>query len=80
MAPFDERLLVYPWAHPDPEVDRLQEAVAAAVGRRISASRSELFNELLALTADCLGVATPTRVSGSMDRAAVPYLNEPWYC
>ena len=32
LGPFDERLLVYPWAHVDPAVDRLQEDVAAVVG------------------------------------------------
>ena len=80
LGPFDERLLVYPWVHVDPAVDRLQEAVAAVVGRGLTSSRSELFDQLLALTADRLGVATPRRVSDARDRAAVPYLNEPWYC
>jgi radical SAM superfamily enzyme YgiQ (UPF0313 family) len=80
LGSFDERLLVYPWAHSDPDVDRLQQEAAAVVGRGLTASRSELFDELLALTADRLGVPTPHRISGRLDRAAVPYLNEPWYC
>jgi hypothetical protein len=80
LGPFDERLLVYPWAHVDPAVDRLQEAAAAVVGRGLTSSRSELFDQLLALTAERLGVATPRRVSDAQHRAAVPYLNEPWYC
>jgi radical SAM superfamily enzyme YgiQ (UPF0313 family) len=80
LGPFDERLLVYPWVHPDPEVDRLQVAASALVGRGLAASRSDLFDELLALTAASVGVATPARVSPSRARAAIPYLNEPWYC
>jgi radical SAM superfamily enzyme YgiQ (UPF0313 family) len=80
LGSFDERLLVYPWAHSDPEVDRLQKVAATVVGRGLKASRSELFDELLELTARSLGVATPRRVSDRLDRAAVPYLNEPWYC
>jgi hypothetical protein len=71
---------VYPWAHSDPEVDRLQKVAATVVGRGLKASRSELFDELLELTARSLGVPTPRRVSDRLDRAAVPYLNEPWYC
>jgi len=80
LGAFDERLLVYPWRHSDPEVDRLQRVAATVVGRGLRASRSELFDELLALTAHSLGVPTPRRVSAALDRAAVPYLNEPWYC
>jgi len=80
LGSFDERLLVYPWAHSDPEVDRLQKVAATVVGRGLKASRSELFDELLELTARSLGVPTPRRVSDRLDRAAVPYLNEPWYC
>lgn len=80
LGSFDERLLVYPWAHSDPEVDRLQKVAATVVGRGLKASRSELFDELLELTAHSLGVPTPRRVSDRLDRAAVPYLNEPWYC
>ncbi len=80
LGPFDERRLVYPWVHGDPQVDRLQAAASALVGRGLAVSRSDLFDDLLGLTADCVGVATPTRVSHARPRAAVPYLNEPWYC
>lgn len=80
LGEFDEKLLVYPWVHSDPEVDRLQRVAATVVGRGLTASRSEVFDELLALTADSLGVPTPRRVSSGLGRATVPYLNEPWYC
>jgi len=79
-GPFDHRRLVYPWRHPDPRVDRLQEMVANLVGSRLRVSRSTLFDELLALAAKQSGVSTIRRSSGGKNRATVAYLNEPWYC
>ena len=79
LGPFDATRLVYPWHHRDPRVDQLQADVAAVVGRRISASRSAVFDELCALAADRIGRAL-VRAGGGRTRAAVPYLNEPWYC
>lgn len=76
---YDEQLLTHPWRHPDPEVDRLATAVGRLVGRRLTASRSDLFAEIWALAHEDaddvppLGVPPPTR-------AEVPFLNEPWYC
>ena len=80
LGPFDERQLVYPWRHPDPRVDRLQAAVATLVGRRLTASRSTLFDELSLLAAQAGGASVPMRPPGTRHRATVPYLNEPWYC
>jgi radical SAM superfamily enzyme YgiQ (UPF0313 family) len=80
LGPFDAHRLVFPWVHPDPRVDRLQETVAALVGRRLTATRSELFDELLALAAAQAGALAPVRQVAARDRTSVPYLNEPWYC
>jgi radical SAM superfamily enzyme YgiQ (UPF0313 family) len=80
LDPFDESRLVYPWRHPDPRVDRLQETVAGVVGRRLTASRSAVFDELLSLAAKQVGAPVPIRPAGARDRATVAYLNEPWYC
>jgi radical SAM superfamily enzyme YgiQ (UPF0313 family) len=80
VAPFDARALAYPWRHPDREMDVLQRRVTGLVGRRLSASRREVFDAVRALAA--CGAADrrlpepPPRAS----RATVPYLNEPWYC
>jgi len=54
--------------------------VAALVGRRLTATRSELFDELLALAAAQAGALAPVRQVAARDRTSVPYLNEPWYC
>ena len=77
---FDASRLVYPWHHPDPRVDRLQEMVAGVVGRRLTASRSAVFDELLSLAAGEAGVPVARRAAGVRDRVTVAYLNEPWYC
>ena len=78
---FDDRSLTYRWRHQDPAVDQLQETIAALVGRRLNAPRRELFDEIWAVAH---GAATQSvaRVPhpGLLPRAAVPYLNEPWYC
>ena len=80
LDPFDNSRLVYPWRHPDPRVDRLQGFVAGVVGRRLTASRSEVFDELLSLAAEQVGAPVSPRPVGARDRATVAYLNEPWYC
>ena len=77
---FDANRLVYPWQHPDPRVDRLQNMVAGVVGRRLTASRSAVFDELLSLAAEEAGVPVARGAAGVRDRATVAYLNEPWYC
>ena len=80
LGPFDAGLLVYPWRHADPRVDRLQDRVARVVGRRTAASRSAVFDELLALAAEQVGAPVARQPSGAGRRATVAYLNEPWYC
>ena len=80
LEPFDDRRLVYPWRHPDPHVDRLQEAVSRVVGRRLTAARSAVFDELLSLVDEQAGASTSGRPARGANRATVAYLNEPWYC
>jgi radical SAM superfamily enzyme YgiQ (UPF0313 family) len=79
---FDARQLAYPWRHPDPRVDRLQLEIMALVGRQLTAARADVFEAVRALACDWTDPSQaprrppPPRVA----RAAVPYLNEPWYC
>src|SRR5215213_2136052 len=77
---FDPRQLAYTWKHPDPEVDALQRDIMALVSRGVTASRHDIFAAVQALVRDRIGIPglppQPPRVA----RAAVPYLNEPWYC
>jgi hypothetical protein len=63
-------------------VDRLQLEIMALVGRQLTAARADVFEAVRALACDWTDPSQgprrppPPRVA----RAAVPYLNEPWYC
>ena len=73
IQPFDPATLTYPWRHDDPRVDALQANIMRTVGVKLTCPRPELFD----LVRDMIGLAaTPTLQA----RAAIPYLNEPWYC
>jgi radical SAM superfamily enzyme YgiQ (UPF0313 family) len=83
VAPFDPSALVYPWRNPDPRVDvlgeRIEEIVAASEKRNLR--RRAIFERIWKAAHEAAGVeaefaAQPVLVS----RAAIPYLNEPWYC
>ncbi len=80
-GPFDQAALVYPWAHLDPRVDLLYEAVLASVTEAQAAgfSRGEIFDRVWAITAHALNDARP---SPRPDRAStpIPHLSESWYC
>ena len=71
IGPFDARTLTYPWAHPDPRVDALQHQVMALAGVKAARSREEIFEIVCELAH--VNVVLPAR-------AAIPYMNEPWYC
>ena len=76
LGPFDPAALSYRWAHPDPGMDALcrdlQPLIKRAEGHR--ASRAEIFAAIWSRAH--AGGAAP----GLLDRATIPYLNEPWYC
>jgi radical SAM family protein len=87
VGPFDEAALVYPWKNADARVDRLCEELQQIVhaGENMKRSRAQIFERIegAALAAagrrDGDGVrraALPILAA----RAAIPYLNEPWYC
>lgn len=83
VAPFDAASLVYPWRNPDPRVDALYEEIQeiVAVSDKLNRSRQAIFACIwqAAHRAACVDVefdAQPVLTS----RAAIPYLNEPWYC
>jgi radical SAM superfamily enzyme YgiQ (UPF0313 family) len=81
IGPFEPQSLTYRWKHPDDRVDRLQRAVEEAVGVRLAASRRELFDRVWSIAHEAAGIPVPSRVAPDLlPRAAVPYLNEPWYC
>ncbi|MCB0062611.1 MAG: hypothetical protein KDE19_10870, partial [Caldilineaceae bacterium] len=87
--PFDEAALVYPWNHPDPRVDALQQAVIGLVeqAEKTGATRGEIFREVWALTEEFSGVEAQNRMPQheqaiiARERARfTPRLSEPWYC
>jgi radical SAM superfamily enzyme YgiQ (UPF0313 family) len=79
IGPFDPRTMTHRWAHVDPRVDTLHHDVAALVGSRLTAARDQLFDALSDLAHDRAGAVRP-HPRPRLDRATVPYLNEPWYC
>ena len=80
LGAFDAARLAYPWRHPDPRVDRCGEAVRGLVGRRLNASRRDVFAAVWALAHEHAARAPAARAAEPRRRTDVPYLNEPWYC
>lgn len=83
VGPFDPSALVYPWRNPDPRVDELSKQIEelVATSEEISLPRRKIFERIWRAAHEAAGVdaelaAPPVRAS----RAAIPYLNEPWYC
>jgi radical SAM superfamily enzyme YgiQ (UPF0313 family) len=68
---FDPNTLTYPWTHPDPRVDLLQQQVMALAGVRAARSRDAIFATVCELAQ--VNLFLPSR-------SAIPYMNEPWYC
>ena len=81
LEPFDAKILVYPWRHRDPRVDRLQQALQDFVARAETQAlpRREIFGEIWRMAHAALGQAAPPLAINSANRA-IPRLSEPWYC
>jgi radical SAM superfamily enzyme YgiQ (UPF0313 family) len=80
---FDEASLVYPWKHADPRVDRLCEQIQGIVhsSEQMKRGRAQIFERIEdAAFAVAGGGITRSALPVLASRAAVPYLNEPWYC
>jgi radical SAM superfamily enzyme YgiQ (UPF0313 family) len=78
--PFDPVSLTFPWRHPDARVDRLQEVMSRLVGVNLSAPRHQVFDRVWEEAHAFAGRPSPMRRKPMVARAAIPYLNEPWYC
>ena len=83
---FNDELLSYPWAHPDPAVDALYQAVrdVVAAGTDRDAGRREIFRDVWSLTrsaveANGAAAAMPDEPTFGVPRT-VPTVSEPWYC
>lgn len=77
-GPFDRKRLVYPWTHPDPQVDALGARIFRLVDKlqKQKLDRTEIFAAIWREAGD---EPLPENFH-LLPRAAVPYLDEPWYC
>ena len=82
VEPFDEAGLVYPWKHADQRVDEMCDEVQSIVARadKFKKSRSETFARIREAAFRAAGRAMEDAAPVLVARAAIPYLNEPWYC
>ena len=83
IGPFNEALLSYQWQNPDPLVDELQQRVMNIVsaGNSRKATRQEIFRNIWDSIDTILDKPHPMpEPKNHRSRAAIPYLNEPWYC
>jgi len=82
LGAFDSRALAYTWRHSDERMDRLHHDVLAAVRHHESEPRRLVFDAVRRLARAAAGVphGTDAAARPRVARAAVPYLDEPWYC
>jgi radical SAM superfamily enzyme YgiQ (UPF0313 family) len=76
-GPLDAAAFSYRWQHPDPEVDRLQEAATVLVAGAAATGEDAVvtFYRLWSLAAGRAVPAPPPP-----DRPRAPRLTEPWFC
>jgi radical SAM superfamily enzyme YgiQ (UPF0313 family) len=85
---FDPAGLMYPWKHADARMDQLAETVSRVVERdeKDRRSRDEIFAHIWDAAARADGIfssnsdALPNFKRDGKARAAIPHMNEPWYC
>ena len=77
---FDPRLLGYPWGHPDPRVDRLQQDLQARVAQceEKGLPRRDVFAAIWRMAHEATGRPAP-KLAGNLG-SPIPRLSEPWYC
>lgn len=85
VEPFDAAALVYPWRHSDPNVDALATEVSQIVEceEKLRSTRAEIFTQIWRAAArycdDAPQIPDALRAPRTA-RAAIPHMNEPWYC
>jgi hypothetical protein len=87
VEPFDEAALVYPWKNVDARVDQLCEELQQIVhaGEKMKWPRARIFERIEEAASTAAGVSQGDRIGKAAlpilgARAAIPHLNEPWYC
>ena len=78
---FDAGILGHPWTHPDPRVDRLQQAIQAWVSgaEAEGVSRADTFRGIWRLAHEAAGITVPELALEDAG-SPVPRLSENWYC
>ncbi|HVP71073.1 MAG TPA: CUAEP/CCAEP-tail radical SAM protein, partial [Gemmatimonadaceae bacterium] len=79
ISQYDPVSLTHIWRHENSRVDALQKRIEQLVGQGLTAPRGERFAQIRAFAYEAAGVPVRPDVP-RLARAAVPYLNEPWYC
>lgn len=81
---FDEALLSYRWRHPDPRLDRLQEALQELVRQEEAggSGRREIFGKVWRMAEQAAGKPgqRPLEKTRGPARAPIPFMTEPWFC
>jgi len=84
IGPLDQKSFTYRWAHPDPRMDSLHNAVSAAVERATQNGEDGVvtFYRVRVLTDAVLGKprSTPFTPHAQSDRQRPPRLAEDWFC
>lgn len=73
---FDRAALLWRWKHADEEMDLLAGRLLRLVSKSRASSRREVFGEIWR---EAMDERLPEEF-GLLPRAAIPYLDEPWYC
>jgi hypothetical protein len=81
---FDAEALTYVWAHPDPEMDRLQKDLAALVEQATAAGEDArvTFGRIRQAVDPVHAVRTEAATSAAVPRhhERPPRITEPWFC
>ena len=75
---FDHEGLLHRWKHADPKMDEVAASILHLVNdhQRNGSSRRETFRAIW----EAANEGRPPENYDLLPRAAVPYLDEPWYC
>ncbi len=84
LGPLEQETLSYRWTHPDPRMDRLQEAVAVAVAEAAESEEEApvTFDRVRRLADESAGLAPRPGIAGrwAVGRPRPPRLTEAWFC
>ena len=84
LGALEQETFSYRWSHPDPRMDRLQEAVAAAVAVAVERGEDAVvtFDRVRALADEVAGAPRHPSVAARLDadRPRSPRITEPWFC